>query len=1699
MYSSGGDLHLDLPVSASDATQRIWEIPPYETKAIMKATFYGRTEGNHTGFVRIKTGRTSLKKEEIVLPFDVDVSSARGIFTNIDSFDFGTLRTMDEPKSLHLNMINTGNRSVPISSVTASPPNKAITIQFTPMVLKPSKKHQRVAVITYTALHVSKSKQQSGSIVVQTGAKVNGRKEIPYHANVLQGTLAYSVAKTAFYSGNARQNSVVKLLTITNTFNFSLIIYNATIPADFSHIFSIEDFSNPTVVSPGKLLSPLSIRYANNQSDLVLSTTLRLYTNASIFTIPLHTYTGKLMYVVDGPDEDVLDYGTVGVRENRTITFKIINKNPVEVSIKEYSCCGNIEFARLRLDFIRQGRKSKPTKRSKWTSDRLNSTKNHYSNDSDQILLRPKEEAVFSVHVIASAKEGSYTGEIVFKTLHEEVHVPMFIKIALGHIASKPKRIHFENSFPGQTKSHTVFLESSFSNALKISDIKLHPPDDRFIYVQPENNITQLMPNRKTKIGWVKLNPLHGSTSQCYLCLCHLPDAGCLEWLQSLSLPEDTWELDLKLLEKIKGKWEALKELKQTKLNTTLLIDTEVIKNYTIPIQASLTWPSLVEQSVRFPPTHIGNFTVQELTLTNSADVPVLVQILPLVMYPHPNGPMDLVSDRLEDDPFSIELNGHSAFSLPDIAANSHERSLLQSKFGVVPSSNTISILLKRRSKTNVKIGFTPDDDKLKTSLMVIRNNLTVLELVVIQGQGARGQLKINDKLPSMDSLLLFELQSSHLTDCNKSTARARIFPSFTVKRTFTASNVGQLPINIVSININGYECSGYGFRILDCEPFVLLPNKSRKLDITFTPDFTTSRLTRTLRLVTSMNSVLEFTLLATLPHHLLALCSSTLPRPVWEPYLHIVAALGMSVVFICVIVWAYIDAQKYVLQCTFGATNSGTVRVGRVSEIYTPGAVFDLNSINGMKVRSNDKRDSPDGKVTSKANGLHLPLQKRSSNEASPTSGPRSRSSSTTSSTSEISLKSTTSTPSYEVPKDFRLEPDRKDSDSEAKRRKSKEHGSNESIGHLDEKPKVETQRKSRKSEKEARHRRGNNEMFERKPYEEIPASNIVIQEVSILDEESSKATVGRQKKKLKSAPKKETKELKKQQQQQQKQQQQQQQTISKEVKPKLSLIDTSLVGQQNSSDSSFTKVESRAHKLLRKGNKVEPAPMVSNVTHSDSIDRLDEISISGPRPDGRDLIRTSRNEPSSKTKQDSGKRNDIPPRKKSQQNAPQLAQQQGSKIIYDSNGTLHSDTPTSPHAFAAAVVEKALEKSGGSKSRKNKGKLEKTMSAGSTPTSLDSLSESSRSGSYSSIVSNENPMFRFFGVSRGQSPTGNRQNTPSPLPHEDSRGSSGSASPVNLQPKIQQEPESWSAYIRRLAVGTHPAPSKESKQEAKVKPKLQDTSPQNSSSMFFYDNLSSLRATRKQIDDDMDQLRKAPGTKIWPMKERHSRSELNPSSEEFIPKSQRRIRMPYRERDATGWHENRKPDVITPPPGLSRSKMISDIWNFEGRQSHQRENGWNSFRDDTFKADLTNKIRNKPFTPDYYGVLLPQLNSDKPRHSELFDAPLSTYGHTSPTENIQTPWSTKPVLPEIDEESNSWATPGIRPSIWSNSRSYSADERQISRSLLGLDLSIPSYNESKEKPVDPSPMSPLSGFWDPNEESIDPYEGWSEDIKEG
>ena len=53
------------------------------------------------------------------------------------------------------------------------------------------------------------------------------------------------------------------------------------------------------------------------------------------------------------------------------------------------------------------------------------------------------------------------------------------------------------------------------------------------------------------------------------------------------------------------------------------------------------------------------------------------------------------------------------------------------------------------------------------------RNNLTALDMLVVQGRGAYGQLQFGSQRPGSSSPLLFELVEKHLKDCEWSVAEA--------------------------------------------------------------------------------------------------------------------------------------------------------------------------------------------------------------------------------------------------------------------------------------------------------------------------------------------------------------------------------------------------------------------------------------------------------------------------------------------------------------------------------------------------------------------------------------------------------------------------------------------------------------------------------------------------------------------------------------------------------------------------------------------------------------------------------------------------------------------------------------------------------------------------------------------------------------
>lgn len=106
--------------------------------------------------------------------------------------------------------------------------------------------------------------------------------------------------------------------------------------------------------------------------------------------------------------------------------------------------------------------------------------------------------------------------------------------------------------------------------------------------------------------------------------------------------------------------------------------------------------------------------------------------------------------------------------------------------------------------------------------------------------------------------------------------------------------------------------CQGYGFTIFDCEPFDLEPNRQRKIRIAFNPDFTLTKSIVSLTILTNLDEEFRFALVASVPRNLLTTCNRSLPRPDWEPTMHLILAIGMVIMILVSILIAYLEAMLY-------------------------------------------------------------------------------------------------------------------------------------------------------------------------------------------------------------------------------------------------------------------------------------------------------------------------------------------------------------------------------------------------------------------------------------------------------------------------------------------------------------------------------------------------------------------------------------------------------------------------------------------------------------------------------------------------------------------------------------------------------------------------------------------------------------------
>ncbi|KAK5931265.1 hypothetical protein CgunFtcFv8_027427 [Champsocephalus gunnari] len=902
MYSSGGDLHLELPTGQQGGTGKLWEIPPFETKGVMRASFSSRDVDNHTAFIRIKTNAPN-EDQFIILPVEVEVTSAPGIYSSTEMLDFGTLRSQDRPKLLNLHLLNSGTKDVPITSVRTTPSNEAVTVEFKAVTLKAGEsRYTKVASISFDASKARRSYQFSGKITVKAKEKSYSKLEIPYQAEVLDGYLGFDHTATLFHIRDSPADPVDRPIFLTNAFGFAIRIHNVSLPDEAKTMFNAQNFSAPILIPAHESRYIFSLLFRPVRPSIHIDSNILLITNASKFHLPVRAYTGFLEPLVLPPSlkENILDFGVRSATDTSSIIFVVVNSNPIELEIKSWLVTGDS----ISMELLKTEKGNATV-----ALNHLRELQNISASSHKTVILASGYYAAFRVTLVAKALEGLYDGAIHITTDYEILTIPVKALIAVGTLSSSPKHIVLPASFPGKVVHQSFSIQSSFTQKVRLQQIRSLTEDIRFYYKRLRNNKDELEPRRKSKVANIYFDASLQCGDHCYVGLPFVLKSESKP--HGLALQEDIWDADVDLHQKLLRRWKELKERSGHKIEAVFEVNTDLQKNVQAKITAHLTWPSLVNSSQRimFPLTNTNSSSEEQVILQNPADVLVYVQVLPLALLPNPSVFSGKLADRL---PLANLSNINIDTSTLEFQVHRNQTSLIKSSSGFVEGSTrpfVYNLLLLPGEIKAFNVRFTPTSNHSVSSLLIVRNNLTVIETIILHGRGTTESLKVAGKPPGQGSSLRFKMTEALLKDCTEKTKVRE--PNFTLKRTFRVENTGLLPITIRSAEINGQVCEGFGFKVLNCAEFALKPNASKDLIILFTPDFTSSRVIRELKLVTCGGSEFVFVLNASLPYHMLATCAETLPRPGWELELYIIVSLIMSSMFLLVIATAYLEAQS--------------------------------------------------------------------------------------------------------------------------------------------------------------------------------------------------------------------------------------------------------------------------------------------------------------------------------------------------------------------------------------------------------------------------------------------------------------------------------------------------------------------------------------------------------------------------------------------------------------------------------------------------------------------------------------------------------------------------------------------------------------------------------------------------------------------
>ncbi|KAL1506829.1 hypothetical protein ABEB36_006119 [Hypothenemus hampei] len=895
IYSSGGGFHLELPSGQQEGPNDLWEINPHETKAVIRVRFEAKVPHNHTAYIRIKLHNP---EEILIVPLEVEVTETQNIFHPQGHVDFGIGGSMDEPKEISLCLFNPLQRAVRIHSVSTL--SKSIKTQYYNIRINPvgeeGNKCVNVGTLTVDWKNAWRNKDYYGKIIVKFRNGKN-RTEIPYFLTVLKGGLSYNKMSTTYFLNDKDMDTSERKFEVLNEFFLPVKVLDVQFPYDMDSTFNVETFT-PITVGPleKKNLFNIWLKSSARKTDMQLTSHIKIVTNISDIDVPLLSYNGKLQFHLPfHSDDDSLRVGLIGHHKTMKLIFALTNSNPVDIPLHQL-------FTSLPMNELELGGCGLGDHRHILM---LTSFENLTKCDK----ITSNGYAVVQLTIHTSDNSGHIMGEIYVQTPYENLSLPVYYKVAPGEMIIDRDDLIFTNCFPAKICSHPLRIFSTFSQKMSIENILTLPPDKR-VSAASLASITSKM---NKLVGTMFFNPDIECGSECYT---GFVNEGSASWLRTLVITKQVSDYDMKLANTFYNRYlNFTHNGSKSLLNITLRLDTTEVKGEMFVSKVNFTWPSLVRRNglvnseLEFPLTQVRNSSYKNLYLHNPANHSIVFQLLFENDYPH----AEMLYDGLPASfiPASdVKYTSANWFSF-DKRVMENQQNYFAEKLRITPYKQSLPFILEPGQIKRITLGFTAEEPRPYSSLLLIRNNLTILEVIRLNGKGTIPRFEFAKLQPGDQKPLHFELTEKHMRACNFDLNQNPYLPNLTIKESFMAKNLGEIPVHVTSFSINGYPCEGYGFKVINCEPFSLSANSSRKIDLAFTPDLTLSEISRVLIIGTSLNTFVNYSLKATVSRSYCRQCNLLLERPPWEFLLSYVVNIFLTLMLLIVFVVAVLDSNS--------------------------------------------------------------------------------------------------------------------------------------------------------------------------------------------------------------------------------------------------------------------------------------------------------------------------------------------------------------------------------------------------------------------------------------------------------------------------------------------------------------------------------------------------------------------------------------------------------------------------------------------------------------------------------------------------------------------------------------------------------------------------------------------------------------------